>query len=177
MVSRNAAIEEMWERTPSANTSTGETRLRKEYLQGMTFELHPRLTADTFVVGALPLCRVLLMNDAQFPWCVLVPERDNVREIHALSDDDQLQLIREVSAVSAAMEAAFAAEKMNVAALGNQVSQLHIHVIARFAADSAWPAPVWGRQPTRPYPLSDQEQQLSKLRAAFNPITGFRTTL
>ncbi|HEX7047534.1 MAG TPA: HIT family protein [Gammaproteobacteria bacterium] len=143
----------------------------------MTFELHPRLAADTVPVGTLPLCRVLLMNDMQFPWCVLVPQRNNIREIHALPDDDQLKLIREISGVSAAMETAFAADKMNVAALGNQVSQLHIHIIARFRTDSAWPAPVWGRQPPRPYPLSDRKQQLEKLRTAFNPIMGFLTTL
>ncbi len=143
----------------------------------MTFELHPRLAADTFPVGALPLCRVLLMDDLAFPWCILVPERAHVREIHALSATDQLQLIREISGVSAAMETAFAADKMNVAALGNQVPQLHVHIIARFEADSAWPAPVWGRQAPRPYTLPDQKQQLAKLRKAFNPIPGFRTFL
>ena len=143
----------------------------------MSFDLHPRLAADTIPIGVLPLCRVLLMNDISFPWCILVPAREGIREIHALPAEDQLQLMQEISGVSMAMEAAFAADKMNVAALGNVVPQLHVHVIARFEADPVWPAPVWGRLPSRPYPLSDAEQQLMKLRSAFDPIPGFRTIL
>lgn len=143
----------------------------------MGFELHPRLAADTVPVGVLPLCRVLLMNDISFPWCILVPAREGIREIHALAAADQLQLLQEISGISAAMEAAFAADKMNVAALGNVVPQLHVHVIARFEADPVWPAPVWGRIPPQPYPLSDLKQRLGKLSGAFDPIPGFRTAL
>lgn len=143
----------------------------------MAFRLHPQLQADTIAIGGLPLCRVLLMNDATYPWCILVPAREDIREIHALAGADQRQLMEEIAAVSRAMESAFTADKMNVAALGNQVPQLHVHVIARFRSDAAWPAPVWGRHPPRPYPLSIQEQQRAKLRTAFNPITGFRTAL
>lgn len=142
----------------------------------MTFELHPRLAADTVPVGTLPLCRVLLMNDATYPWCILVPQRANIREIHALERPDQQQLMQEIAEVSAAMETAFAADKMNVAALGNIVPQLHVHVIARFEADPAWPAPVWGRQPAQPYENSEKKQQLEKLQVALNPIIGFRTS-
>lgn len=143
----------------------------------MGFELHPRLAADTVPVGVLPLSRVLVMNDSRFPWCILVPAREGSREIHALAAEDQLQLMREISGVSAAMAAAFAADKMNIAALGNVVPQLHVHVIARFEADPAWPTPVWGRFAALPYGISDLKQMLTKLRSAFDPIPGFRTVL
>ena len=140
----------------------------------MTFALHERLAADTFPVGRLPLSHVLLMNDFNFPWCVLVPVRDDVREIHQLSAADQVQLLEEMSGVAAAMQAAFAADKMNVAALGNIVPQLHVHIIARFEADPVWPAPVWGRLPAQPYPGSERTARLASLRAAFRPLPGFR---
>lgn len=139
----------------------------------MAFELHPRLSADTVPVGTLPLSRVLLMNDLAYPWCILVPQRNAIREIHELAADDQLQLLQEISGVSSAMAAAFAADKMNVAALGNVVPQLHVHVIARFEADPVWPAPVWGKLPPRPYPLADRRLQCMKLQAAFEPLKGF----
>jgi len=115
------------------------------------FELHPRLAADTFEITRLPLCRVLLMNDAHYPWLILVPQRLGIREIHELSDADQIQLIRESSRVARVMSELFKPDKMNIAALGNVVPQLHIHHIARFETDAAWPKPVWGHIPARPY--------------------------
>lgn len=139
----------------------------------MTFELHPRLAADTFPVGALPLCRVLLMNDSNWPWCVLVPERSGIREIHALPAEDQRLLMQEISGVSAAMETAFGADKINIGALGNIVPQLHVHVIARFETDPAWPAPVWGRLPASPYAKADRDQRLAALGSAFARLSGF----
>ena len=139
----------------------------------MPFELHPRLSADTVPIGTLPLSRVLLMDDLAYPWCILVPQRDGIREIHELAAEDQLQLLQEISGVSSAMAAAFSADKMNVAALGNVVPQLHVHVIARFEADPVWPAPVWGKLPPRPYPLADRRQQCTKLQTAFEPLKGF----
>lgn len=142
----------------------------------MSFELHPRLAADTVPLGTLPLCRVLLMNDQNFPWCILVPQRAAVREIHALAAADQPQLMREISGIAEAMQTVFVADKMNIAALGNQVPQLHIHIIARFETDPAWPAPVWGRLPPDTYPEADLEQRLKQLRSAFDPIMGFRTS-
>ncbi|QKK10219.1 MAG: HIT domain-containing protein [Pseudomonadota bacterium] len=108
------------------------------------FELHPRLATDTFTLGRFKLCRLLLMNDARFPWCILVPERSGITEIHTLSDEDQILLVRESSLLASRMTETFAADKMNVAALGNVVSQLHVHHVARFRTDVAWPAPVWG---------------------------------
>jgi diadenosine tetraphosphate (Ap4A) HIT family hydrolase len=107
------------------------------------FTLHLRLAADTIALGDWPLCRLLLMNDARFPWVILVPARADLREIHDLTSPERATLIEEIARVSALMQQVFKADKMNVAALGNQVPQLHIHIIARFAADPAWPNPVW----------------------------------
>lgn len=130
------------------------------------FQLDERLAADTIELGDLTLCRVLLMNDAQYPWVILVPRREGVREIFELSDADQQQLLRESSAVSQAMAQHFKAEKMNVAALGNMVPQLHIHHIARFSDDAAWPKPVWGVHPAKAYDereLIAQTEQLKRI--------------
>lgn len=114
-------------------------------------KLHPRLQQDCIALGKLDLCQLLLMNDSQYPWCILVPDRDNISEIHELSNQDQLLLCRESSFLASGMMQAFAGDKMNVAALGNVVPQLHIHHIVRFRSDPAWPAPVWGKLPAQPY--------------------------
>ena len=92
------------------------------------------------------------MNDRRFPWCILVPRLDNLRELHEIPDARQAALYEEISATSRALERVVGAEKINVAALGNIVAQLHIHVIARFSSDAAWPAPVWGFGSAEPYP-------------------------
>ena len=115
------------------------------------FELHAHLAADTRPVARLALCRVLLMNDARFPWLIMVPERAGIREIHQLPAADRARLIEEVAAVAAAFEKFTGAGKMNVAALGNMVPQLHVHVIARFTGDAAWPTPVWTKPGAVPY--------------------------
>lgn len=115
------------------------------------FALHPQLAADCLLLGRFPLCLLLLLKDANYPWFVLVPERADIREIHHLTDDDQRQLLRESVTLARAMEAAFQPDKLNVAALGNLVPQLHVHHVARYHADPAWPAPVWGRVPARAY--------------------------
>lgn len=109
----------------------------------MTFELHERLAADCDVLGDMALCRVLLMRDHRFPWTILVPRIGGLRDFHDLPRDEALTLFDEVGHVSRALVNAFAAEKINVAALGNQVPQLHVHVIGRYATDAAWPGPVW----------------------------------
>ena len=128
------------------------------------FELHPQLAADCAVVGDLPLCRLLLMDDANYPWCILVPRRPGIREIHELVEADQVALLREVSALSEALQTLFAADKMNVAALGNVVPQLHVHVIARRVGDAAWPRPVWGAVPRQPYAEAEREGVVALLR-------------
>ncbi|SMF95543.1 Diadenosine tetraphosphate (Ap4A) hydrolase [Methylomagnum ishizawai] len=111
----------------------------------MMFELHPRLAQDGLPLGRFPLCRLLLMNERRYPWFILVPERPGIAEIHQLPDADQIRLIRESSALGGALAAAFAADKLNIAALGNLVPQLHVHHVVRYRHDPAWPAPVWGR--------------------------------
>ncbi len=110
-------------------------------------------------MGRFPLCHLLLSRDANYPWCILVPDRDGVSEIHRLTDADQQQLLRESSQLARVLEIACAPDKLNIAALGNIVPQLHLHHIARYRNDPAWPAPVWGRVAPRPY----SEQQLTAL--------------
>ena len=115
------------------------------------FALDPRLQQDTLPIGDFPLCRLLLSNDSNYPWFILVPRRDDISEIFQLDAADQLLLWQETTALAELLKDAFSADKLNVAALGNVVSQLHMHVIVRQHGDVAWPAPVWGKQPAKPY--------------------------
>lgn len=128
--------------------------------------IHPTLLRDCLLIGHFPLSRLLLMQDANYPWCILVPDRLDVSEIHALSAADQHALMDESVALSRAMMTAFQPHKLNIAALGNMVPQLHIHHIARYRNDRAWPAPVWGKLPARPYTAAELATTLSALRAA-----------
>lgn len=109
------------------------------------FWLDPRLAADTIVVGDLPLCRLLLMRNAHYPWFILVPRRGGVTEMHALTAIDRNRLMEESAALAMAMERAFAPRVMNVGKLGNIVPQLHLHHVARSPGDPCWPGPVWGQ--------------------------------
>lgn len=109
------------------------------------FTLDPRLQQDSVLLGELPLCSLLLSKDANYPWFILVPRRADVSELFDLDEADQRQLWEETTALAEALKDAFAADKMNVATLGNMVSQLHMHVIVRRHDDAAWPAPVWGK--------------------------------
>jgi len=124
------------------------------------FQLHPRLADDTQLVGDLPLCQLLLMNDRRFPWCVLVPRQADLRELHDLSADALAGLMNEVVTVSTALESHCNAFKINVGALGNLVPQLHVHVVARRENDAAWPGPVWGHGQAVPY----EEAEAARLR-------------
>jgi diadenosine tetraphosphate (Ap4A) HIT family hydrolase len=130
------------------------------------FELHPQLAKDCLLVGRFTLCHLLLMRDANYPWCILVPDRAGITEIHQLAPEDQLQLMRESSLLASCMATLFAADKMNIAALGNIVPQLHIHHIARHRNDPAWPAPVWGKVPTLSYSDAVLAQRITQLRKA-----------
>ena len=121
------------------------------YPARMQFFLDSRLAADTLFLGDMLQSRVLLMNDARFPWLILVPRRPNLRELLDLAATERAILMEEIAQTSAALRDATQADKLNVAALGNMVPQLHIHVIARFAGDPAWPGPVWGRGQAAPY--------------------------
>jgi len=109
------------------------------------FTLHPQLERDTFPVTDLPLSRVLLMNNRLFPWLILVPRVQMAREIIDLDEGQRHRLMDEIACACNAMRVVFSPDKLNVAALGNQVPQLHVHVIARFSHDAAWPNPVWGK--------------------------------
>lgn len=116
------------------------------------FELDPRLAADSLPILQMALCDVRLINDARYPWLILVPRRAGVTEIIDLAVDDRRRLADEVDRCTRALRTHTGADTMNVAALGNQVPMLHVHVIARFRNDDAWPGPVWGVLPPSPYP-------------------------
>ena len=115
------------------------------------FALDSRLQQDTLTIGDFPLCRLLLSNDANYPWFILVPRRDDISELFQLDVADQQQLWQETTALAELLKDLFDADKLNVATLGNVVSQLHMHVIVRKRDDAAWPAPVWGKHPAKPY--------------------------
>lgn len=130
------------------------------------FELHPRLRQDCHELGRFPLSRLLLMNDSRFPWFILVPEREDVREIFQLDEADQSQLLHESCHLSARLSEVFQPDKLNIAAIGNLVPQLHVHHIARYQTDPLWPAPVWGSGPAVPYASAE----LDELRARLCPL-------
>jgi len=115
------------------------------------FILDSRLQNDTFDFGSFSLCRLLLMNDRTYPWFILVPQREGIQEIHQLNDVDRQQFWKESHQLSLWMENYFNFDKLNIAALGNVVSQLHLHHVGRSKGDPAWPAPVWGYQPAVSY--------------------------
>ncbi|MAY43355.1 MULTISPECIES: HIT domain-containing protein [unclassified Neptuniibacter] len=131
----------------------------------LEFELHPQLAADCIVLGDFPVSRLLLLNDSNYPWFVLVPRRAGATEIYHLSDEEQCILMKESSFLASNLADIFAAKKMNVASLGNMVPQLHIHHIVRYETDKAWPAPVWGKVPAVPYSEKEIEAVRGKLEA------------
>lgn len=118
----------------------------------MTFQLDSRLAADTIPVGDLALSSVLLLNDARFPWFVLVPRIGGASEVTDLTEEQSVQLMREIRIAARVMMELSRPDKVNVGALGNIVAQLHVHVIGRFRSDPAWPGPVWGHGSRTPYP-------------------------
>lgn len=128
--------------------------------------LHPQLARDCLVLGRFPLSILLLMNDANYPWFILVPDRPTVSEIFQLSELDQQQLIRESSYLSQQLQGVFKADKLNIAALGNIVPQLHLHHIVRYRDDPAWPAPIWGAHPPQAYSAQALQDLIAKLRTA-----------
>ncbi len=130
------------------------------------FELAPQLAADTVVLGKFPLSLVLLSKDANYPWCILVPRRKGIREAHHLSEEDRFQLTRESCHLAEVMADLFVPDKMNVAALGNLVPQLHVHHVARFKTDAAWPKPIWGVVEAKTYDAAELEERVSRLRSA-----------
>ncbi len=123
--------------------------------------LHEQLAKDTIALLDWPLCKVLLMNDSQYPWLILVPRRLAIKEIYQLEFIEQQQLLQEINGASQALLNC-QPDKLNVAALGNQVPQLHVHVIARFKTDPAWPRPVWGAMPAKPYSTAQLDKVIGQ---------------
>lgn len=131
--------------------------------------LDPRLAADSVGVTDLALCHVRLMNDATYPWLLLIPRREGAVEIIDLPAGERMQLMDEIALVSGVLRDMTRCDKLNVAALGNMVPQLHVHVIARFAGDPAWPGPVWGKAPAQPYAEASRAGLVSALAARLAP--------
>jgi diadenosine tetraphosphate (Ap4A) HIT family hydrolase len=131
------------------------------------FKLHPQLEKDCVSLSDLKLSRLLLMNNKDFPWCILVPRINDIREIHELSEADQQTLLMESSELSRVMLQIFKGEKMNIAALGNMVPQLHVHHIVRTETDKAWPNPVWGYGDGSIYPAEEMETLRNEIIAGF----------
>lgn len=132
------------------------------------FELHTQLQADTVLIGQFDLSLVLLHRDSHYPWVILVPRRPQVEELFHLDPEDRRQLLDESCHLAEVMHDCFAPHKMNVAALGNQVPQLHLHHIARFRDDAAWPNPVWGAVAAKPYTESALAERVERLQFALD---------
>lgn len=137
------------------------------------FQLDSRLVQDCMVLGDFPLCRLLLMNDSTFPWFILVPRVAGIEEVYQLDEGQQLQLTRESSLLSRKLQGLFSADKMNVAALGNIVRQLHVHHVVRYCGDPAWPAPVWGKLPAQAYQEADCKRMVERLRSVLGAPFSF----
>ena len=138
------------------------------------FILHPQLEQDCFILGQFPLSQLLLMNDASYPWFILVPQRNNLQEVYQLREQEQQQLNWESTYLAEQLASLYRADKMNIAALGNMVPQLHIHHIVRYQNDPAWPKPVWGVHPAKPYTdekvqaiAADMKNMLTQYQSAF----------
>ena len=130
------------------------------------WHLHPQLADDTHPVAHFALCDLQLMDDANHPWLILVPRVENAVEWTDLDELQQAELTREISRACRVLQAVFQPHKLNVAALGNVVPQLHVHVIARFREDIAWPRPVWGMATAQPYSPEELVRRIERLRAA-----------
>tara|TARA_R110002096_G_scaffold143328_5_gene299425 strand:+ start:78729 stop:79151 length:423 start_codon:yes stop_codon:yes gene_type:complete len=135
------------------------------------FKLHPQLSADSVAITRLELCEVRLIRDANYPWLILVPQREAIREIHELCVAEQHLLTDETSRAAKVLQELCGAKKMNVAALGNMVPQLHIHVVARFESDAAWPGAIWGAAPALAYSEDELARYISELSKAISACT------
>ena len=128
------------------------------------FYLHPRLEADAVFVADWALSRVLLMDDARFPWLILVPRRPNIQELHELLHAERMVAIEEISRAALGLKVVSGATKINIGSLGNLVPQLHVHVVGRNAGDAAWPGPVWGHGKPQPYGPAASAALIGRLR-------------
>ena len=130
----------------------------------MVFQLHPRLQQDSIELGQFNLSRLLLCNDSQYPWFILVPQRPGITEVFQLSEKDQQLLQQESSLLAKTLAHYYQADKMNIATIGNIVPQLHIHHIVRYKNDIAWPAPVWGKYEAIPYSKAQQQNVMDQIK-------------
>ncbi|MBN9545959.1 MAG: HIT domain-containing protein [Alphaproteobacteria bacterium] len=131
----------------------------------MTFVLNSRLEADTFFVADWPLCRVLLMNDARYPWLVLVPRRSGMIELMDIKAEDRILLTDEIARAGGIVRGCPGVAKVNIGALGNLVPQLHVHVLGRHPGDPAWPGPVWGHSPAVSYETTARDTLIAAVRS------------
>ncbi|OZG72101.1 HIT family protein [Hahella sp. CCB-MM4] len=130
------------------------------------FDLHERLAEDCHWLGDFPLCRLLLMNDSHYPWFILVPRVAGIREVYELPEEQQVQVLQESSLLGRCIMGCFHGHKLNVAALGNMVPQLHLHHIVRFPSDVAWPGPVWGKVP----PTAYDDAELARIKGMMGEV-------
>ena len=128
------------------------------------FQLHPRLKEDCIAVGRFDLCQLLMMNDSQYPWFILVPEKAGLTEIYQLGKAERQILTEESSYLAENLAALYQADKMNIAAIGNLVPQLHIHHVVRYQTDKAWPAPIWGKFTAVPYTQQHMTYSLAEVK-------------
>lgn len=129
------------------------------------FTLNSKLEADTFFICDLKVSRLLLMNDSNYPWLILVPRQDDLLELTNLSFEEQTEILREINLLGKILKENFAVEKLNIGALGNVVKQLHIHVIGRFQNDASFPKPVWGAVASKPYTESAAQDLIKKIKS------------
>jgi diadenosine tetraphosphate (Ap4A) HIT family hydrolase len=129
-----------------------------------TFQLHPRLKEDCIAIGRFDLCQLLMMNDSQYPWFILVPEKAGIKEIYQLSKPEQHTLTEESSYLAEKLATLYKADKLNIAAIGNLVPQLHIHHVVRHQTDKAWPAPIWGKFDAIPYTQQQISENIARVK-------------
>jgi len=134
------------------------------------FQLHPRLQQDCINLGRFDLCQLLIMNDCQYPWFILVPKLVDITEIYQLSKTERLMLTEESNYLAKNLATLFSADKMNIAAIGNLVPQLHIHHVVRYKTDRAWPAPVWGKFATIPYKTDQLTATITRVKAQLTSL-------
>jgi len=132
--------------------------------------IHPVLKRDCETVGRFALCHLLLMKDANYPWFILVPDRPGVSEIYQLVEREQVQMLHESSYLAQKLALHFRADRINIAALGNVVPQLHIHHVVRYRGDAAWPAPVWGAAPPKPYGHGEIETRIAEISSVLTEM-------
>jgi len=136
----------------------------------VSFQLHPQLKQDCIRLGRFELCQLLLMNDSQYPWFILVPEIANIKEIYQLSEISRQLLAKESNYLAEKIAQFYTADKLNIAAIGNLVPQLHIHHIVRYQTDIAWPAPVWGKFNAVPYTQTQLTNTIADIKLQLNNL-------